>query len=124
MQDMKYINIVNFDHVVLDKEQRTGSVFHTIHELNNFLFYVEAFRKRYFPETFNIVKANGARLNMYVLNEIEDAFTIGTEFSKFANKLISYLNREVTKYKTLIDFSIQIGHAAERSMTLSSRQKN
>lgn len=104
-----YINITNFDNVVSDEEIRTGKVNHSIHELDTFFSRIEAFGKAHYKDTFVVEKVTGARLHMYVLDRVESAFDTVSEISKFANKLASYLNGNVPKYKSLINFSIQIG---------------
>ena len=104
-----YINIVNFDNIVLDEEKRTGAVTHSIHELDTYFSCIEAFGKKHYGTIFHVEKVTGARLHMYVLDNIENAFPVVAEISGYANQLSSYLNREVSKYKTLINFSIQIG---------------
>lgn len=114
MQKLKglhfYINIANFDRVVADEENRTGNVSRSIHELDTFFSRIENFGKSHFKKSFHVEKVTGARLHMYVLDDdIKNAFAVVAEVSKFANKLTSYLNTEVSKYNSLINFSIQIG---------------
>ena len=104
-----YINISNFDKVVLEEEQWSGSVNHSIHELDTFFSCIEVFGKEHFPDRFHVEKVTGSRLHMYVLGDIKDSFTVVAEVSIFANRLTSYLNKEVSKYKMLINFAIQIG---------------
>lgn len=103
-----YINITNLNNIVADEELRTGRVNHSIHELDTFFTQIENFGKKNF-DNFHVEKVTGSRLHMYVLDDLEEAFIAVSEVSRFANKLAASLNKEVAKYKTLINFSIQVG---------------
>ena len=104
-----YINILNLDKVVLDEELKTGKVNHSIHALDTFFSMIESFGKLHFPEKFIVEKITGSRLHMYVTGTIEEAFQVVSEVSVFAYRLTSYLNNDIPKYKTLLDFRIQVG---------------
>jgi class 3 adenylate cyclase len=46
---------------------------------------------------------------MYVTDSLNQAFKVVAEVSGFAYKMTSYLNNEIAKYRTLLNFQIQIG---------------
>lgn len=56
-----------------------------------------------------IEKITGARLHMYVVDDVNEAYEIVEEVVKFAGDLSRYLNSDIAKYKTLLDFKIQVG---------------
>lgn len=104
-----YINISNMDQVIADEEKRIKKVNHSVHSLDTYFSMIENFGKSHFPKTFVVEKITGSRLHMYVMDTIGEAFRIMAEVSAFAYKLSSYLNYEISKYKTLLNFQIQIG---------------
>ena len=104
-----YINIPNMYQVVADEEGRTGEVNHSIHALDTYFSMIENFGKKHFPQSFIIEKITGSRLHMYVTGTITEAFEVVAEVSAFAYKLTSFLNSEISKYKTLLNFQIQVG---------------
>jgi len=103
-----YINIPNLNDVVADEEARTGKVNHSVHALDTYFSMIEAFGKSHF-DTFVVEKITGSRLHMYVVDDLNNAFEVVSEVSRFAHKLTAYLNNEIPKYKNLKNFSIQIG---------------
>lgn len=104
-----YVNVANFNEVVTDEETRTGKVNHSIHALDTFFSSVESFGKKNFPNNFVVEKITGARLHMYVLDDINQAYETVEEVVKFAGDLTKYLNNDIAKYKTLLGFKIQVG---------------
>ena len=104
-----YINIPNLDQVVIDEETKTGKVNHSLHALDTFFSMIESFGKKHFPQSFVVEKITGSLLHMYVTDSLNEAFEVVAEVSGFAYKLTSYLNHEIAKYKTLLNFQIQIG---------------
>lgn len=114
MQKLKgihfYINITNFNDIILDEESKTGEVTHAIHALDTFFTSVETFGKK---QSKNLVveKITGARLHLYVVDDIESAFQVVKAVSAYSFKLAKYLNSDIPKYKTLKDFYINIGVA-------------
>ena len=105
-----YINITNFNDIILDEESRTGEVTHAIHALDTFFSSVETFGKKQ-SKSFVVEKITGARLHLYVVDDIESAFQIVKAVSAYSYKLAQYLNSDIPKYKTLKDFHINIGVA-------------
>lgn len=105
-----YINIVNFNSIILDEESRTGEVTHAIHALDTFFTSVETFGKR---QSKNLVveKITGSRLHLYVVDDLSPAFQVVKAVSAYAYKLAKYINTDIPKYKTLKDFYINIGVA-------------
>ena len=60
-----YINIKNFDNVVINEEERFGAVNHSIHALDTLFSSVERFGNRKYKDIFVVEKITGARLHMY-----------------------------------------------------------
>lgn len=104
-----YINVANFNDVVINEELRLGKVNHSIHALDTYFSSIESFGKKKFPENFVVEKITGARLHMYVLDDINQAYEVVEEVVKFAGALTKYLNNDIAKYKTLLGFKIQVG---------------
>ena len=104
-----YVNVANFNEVVIDEESKNGKVNHSIHALDTFFSGIESFGKKKFPEKYVIEKITGARLHMYVVDDVNEAYEIVEEVVKFAGDLSRYLNSDIAKYKTLLDFKIQVG---------------
>ena len=104
-----YVNVANFNEVVIDEESKNGKVNHSIHALDTFFSGIESFVKKKFPEKYVIEKITGARLHMYVVDDVNEAYEIVEEVVKFAGDLSRYLNSDIAKYKTLLDFKIQVG---------------
>lgn len=104
-----YVNVANFNDVVMDEETRQGKVNHSIHALDTFFSSIESFGKKEFPDTFVVEKITGSRLHMYVLNDIVESYEVVEEVVKFAGDLTKYLNNDIAKYKTLLGFKIQAG---------------
>lgn len=104
-----YVNVANFNEVVINEESRFGKVNHSIHALDTYFSSIESFGKKKFPDNFVVEKITGARLHMYVLDDINQAYVIVEEVVKFAGDLTKYLNNDISKYKTLLDFKIQAG---------------
>ena len=106
-----YINIKNFDGVIIDEEKRSGNITHAIHALDTYFSSIESYGKKYYPDTLIIEKITGARLHMYVVDAIDSSYDAVKAVSTFAYRLASFINRDISKYKTLLDFKIQIGAA-------------
>ena len=104
-----YINIANFDDVIEDEESKTGKLNHSIHALDTYFSSIESFGKKYYPNDFVVEKITGSRLHLYVVADVKAAFRIVSSVSRFAIRLSHYLNRDIVKYKTLLDFRIQFG---------------
>lgn len=104
-----YINIENLNNVILDEEEKTGKVNHSVHALDTYFSNIESFGKNHFPHTLVVEKITGSRLHMYVLDEICKAFEAVTEVVAFAGALSDFINNNVPKYKTLLNFKIQAG---------------
>lgn len=106
-----YINIKNFNDIILDEEEKTGSVNHSIHALDTFFSSIEWFSIKNYKETLVIEKITGSRLHIYVTDSIKPAFDAVKIISAFANKLAKIINKDIGKYKKLLDFKIQVGVA-------------
>ena len=55
-----YVNVANFNEVVIDEESKNGKVNHSIHALDTFFSGIESFGKKNFPEKYVIEKITGA----------------------------------------------------------------
>ena len=106
-----YINIINFNKILLAEEAQKGKVNHSIHALDTFFSSIETYGKKLYPDFFVVEKITGARLHLYVTNDIAPAFQTVKTISTYAFKLCTFLNTEVAKYRTLDDFHINIGVA-------------
>lgn len=106
-----YINIDNYNDIILDEEKNTKQVTHANHALDTFFTSVERYGKKLFPQTFVVEKITGARLHMYVTDDLESAFDVVKTVSAYAYRLSGYINREIPKYKSLKDFFINVGSA-------------
>ena len=104
-----YINIANLNEVVTKEEERTGNVTHAVHALDTFFSSIEAYGKRNYSDIFVVEKVTGSRLHMYVTEDITKAYSVITDIAVYAYALSSYLNKNVGKYKSLLDFEIQVG---------------
>jgi len=104
-----YVNVANFNEVVINEEKKFGIVNHSIHALDTYFSSIESFGKEKFPDNFVVEKITGARLHMYVLGDVNQGYEIVEEMVKFAGELTNYLNDNIAKYKTLLGFEIQAG---------------
>lgn len=103
-----YINIINFNKIIIDEEMNTNSVTHSIHALDTFFTSIEKYGKS-ISNNLVVEKITGSRLHLYVVDEIEIAYEVAKKVSFYAQKLASYLNTEIPKYKKLKDFHINVG---------------
>lgn len=106
-----YINIKNFDAVIIDEEKKSGNVTHAIHALDTYFSSVESYGKKCYPDTLTVEKITGARLHMYVVDAVDSAYSAVRAVSAFAYRLANFINKDIPKYKTLLNFNIQIGAA-------------
>lgn len=104
-----YINIANLNEVVTKEEERTGNVTHAVHALDTFFSSIEAYGKKNYSDIFVVEKVTGSRLHMYVTDDITKAYSVIIDIAVYAYALSSYLNKNVGKYKSLLDFDIQVG---------------
>ena len=105
-----YINIGNFNQIILDEESKTGNVTHAIHALDTFFSSIEIFGKK-LSKNFVVEKITGSRLHLYVVDDILQAFHVVEAVSVYAYKLSRYINVDIRKYQTLKDFLINVGVA-------------
>ena len=105
-----YINIVNFNQIILDEEEKTDRVTHSIHALDTYFASIEKYGKR-ISKDLVVEKITGSRLHLYVVNDIASAYQVVKSVSTYAYKLAIYLNKYIPKFKTLIDFHINVGVA-------------
>lgn len=104
-----YINIANLNEIVTKEEERTGNVTHAVHALDTFFSSIEAYGKKNYSDIFVVEKVTGSRLHMYVTEDITKAYSAIIDIAVYAYALSSYLNKNVGKYKSLLDFEIQVG---------------
>ena len=104
-----FINIANLNEVVTKEEERTGNVTHAVHALDTFFSSIEAYGKKYYSDIFVVEKVTGSRLHMYITEDMTKAYSAIIDIAVYAYALSYYLNRNVGKYKSLLDFEIQVG---------------
>lgn len=104
-----YVNVRNFNDVIIKEEENTGKVKHAIHALDTYFSSIESFGKKFFPNEFVVEKITGSRLHMYVLGDVKETYTIVTEVVGYASNLAIYLNNDIPKYKSLTRFDVQVG---------------
>ena len=119
-----YVNVANFNEVVIDEEMKSDKVHHAIHALDTFFKSIESFGKKNFPEKFVVEKITGARLHMYVVDDIDKAYDIVEEVVEFTGNLAKYLNNNIAKYKTLQGFKVQVGACFGRFCNFKFKRKN
>ena len=108
-----YINIANFNKIILEEETKTKNVTHAIHALDTFFTSVESFGKKV-SKNLVVEKITGSRLHMYVIDELEPAFQVVKAVSAYSYHLAKYIKKDIPKYKSLLDFYINVGVAYGR----------
>ena len=106
-----YINIINFNAIISEEECKTQKVTHAIHAMDTFFTSIENFGKKHYPKTFVVEKITGSRLHLYVTDALNDAFEAVKCISAYAYQLARSINKDISKYKTLKDFYINVGVA-------------
>lgn len=104
-----YINVKNFNNVVLAEEDQFGSVNHAIHALDTLFRSVEQFGITRFKDSFVVEKITGARLHMYFRNQNADAIESLLTIASYAYQVSQRINRDIPKYNKLTDFRLQMG---------------
>lgn len=97
-----YINITNFNDILLDEEAKTRKVTRSLHALDTFFSSIEAYAKKEYPTTLVIEKITGARLHLYVVDGIIPAFQAVKTVSAYAYKLCGFINKESGRTKSFI----------------------
>ncbi|MBR1796598.1 MAG: hypothetical protein IJ757_01070 [Clostridiales bacterium] len=118
-----YINIVNFNSIITDEEEKTNKVTHSIHALDTFFASVEKYGKAV-SKSLVVEKITGSRLHLYVTDDITDAYDTVKAVSAYAYKLARYINGDIPKYKSLKDFYINVGVAYGRFYEFEFKAKN
>lgn len=103
-----YINVANFDDVVADEEDKKGKPIHCIHALDTLFTSIERYGKKKY-ENLHVEKVTGSRLHLYIIDDEEASFSALADVAKFAQELTGYINKNIPKYKTLLNFKIQVG---------------
>ena len=106
-----YINITNFNDILLNEEAQTRRITRSVHALDTFFSSIEAYGKKLYPKTLVVEKITGARLHLYVVDDIVPAFQAVKAISAYAYKLCGFINKEIPKYRLLNDFHINVGVA-------------
>lgn len=106
-----YINIRNYNEIIMTEEEDTGRLNHSIHALDTFFSSIMSYGKRLYSDTFIVEKITGSRLHLYVVDDIKPAFDVVKSISVFAYELSKYINHDIPKYKNLKDFIIHVGAA-------------
>lgn len=103
-----YINVANFDEVVADEEAKQHKLAHCIHALDTLFTSIERYGKRNY-ESLHVEKVTGSRLHLYDIDDEDASFAMLTDIVRFAQELTGYINKNIPKYKTLLNFKIQVG---------------
>ena len=106
-----YINILNFDSILLKEESATGKVNHSLHALNTYFSSIESYGKRLYPKSFVVEKITGARLHLYVVDDLIPAFSVVENISAYAYSVAQVISNDIPKYKSLNAFKINVGVA-------------
>ena len=106
-----YINIDNFNDILAIEEKNTKTINHSLHALDTFFSLIESYGKRIYPKTFEIEKITGARLHLYIRDELDFASRAMQTIALYAYWLCDLMNNDIPKYKTLGYFRISIGAA-------------
>lgn len=104
-----YINVSNFDQVVSAEEEETHRVNHAIHALDTYFRSIERFSKSHFGDVLTIEKITGARLHLYVVDDVASAYHCVEIVVSYAFLLSKLVNKEIPKYRILKYFEIQVG---------------
>ncbi len=103
-----YINIVNFNQIITDEELKTNGITHSIHALDTYFSCIESFAKR-LSENLVVEKITGSRLHIYIVDDLIPAYKIVKTVSVYSYQLARYIKADIPKYKSLLDFHINIG---------------
>ena len=103
-----YINIENFNSIILGEEKRTREVTHALHALDTFFASIESFGKR-LSENLVVEKITGSRLHLYVVDSLVPAYQVVATVSAYAYKLSKFINTDIHKYDSLQAFIIRTG---------------
>ena len=103
-----YINIANFNQIILYEESKTGEVTHAIHALDTFFTCIELFGKRV-SKKLVVEKVTGSRLHLYVVDDIVPAFQVSKAIVAYAYRLARYFKTDIPKYQSLQKFYINVG---------------
>ena len=109
-----YICITNFNDIILNEEAQTKKVTRSVHALDTFFSSIEAYGKKAYPQTLVVEKITGARLHLYVVDDIYPAFQAVKTVAAYAYRLCGFINKEIPKYQLLRDFHINVGVAYGR----------
>ncbi len=105
-----YINIDNFNTILLKEENKTDGIAHALHALDTYFTSIERFGKANYNNLV-VEKITGARLHLYVKDDIKRAFNIVKIISVYAYELSAFLSKDIPKYNSLDSFLISVGAA-------------
>lgn len=104
-----YININNYNDIILSEEGSTRRVTRSIHALNTFFTEIERYCNNHFQSSLVIEKITGSRIHLYVLSDGLSGYYVVKAVSEFAYELAKCINKDIYKYNKLKDFKIQVG---------------
>lgn len=105
-----YVDVMNLAEVVVDEEERTGGVKHSIHALDTLFSSIERFGKAG-SGALVVEKVTESRLHMYVVGDVAEAFCVVSSVAAYAYEVCRFLNGHIAKYKTLADLVVRVGAA-------------
>lgn len=109
-----YVCITNYNQIIHDEEKRTKKLTHSVHMLDTFFSSIERYGKS-LSESLVVEKITGARLHLFVSQEknddINSVYGVVKKVVYYSYRLTELINREIGKYKTIEDITINIGAA-------------
>ena len=103
-----YINVMNFNDIV-EAEELQGGVNHSIHALDTLFTLTEKYGKKNYSDRFVVEKITGARLHMFVVAEIKEAYETAVAVISYAYKAAAFMMSDIAKYNSLTRFILQAG---------------
>lgn len=103
-----YINVMNFNDIV-EAEELQGGVNHSIHALDTLFTLTEKYGKKNYSDRFVVEKITGARLHMFVVAEIKEAYETAIAVISYAYKTAEFMMSDIAKYNSLTQFKLQAG---------------
>lgn len=112
-----YICITNFNEIINDEEDQLGKPIHSIHMLDTFFTSIENYGKK-LSSSLVVEKITGARLHLFVIQnygeKMDSVYDVVKKVVCYTYRLKEIINKEIGKYKSIKDLTINIGAASGR----------
>ncbi len=106
-----YIEVQNFNAIVIEEERKTGGVTHAMHALDTLFSSIERYGRANCNDVV-IEKITGARLHLYVVGaDVASAYNSVAQLSTYARQIAHFICSEVWKYKSLSELELRVGAA-------------